>query len=328
MKAMLFVIAALTAPAFAQSAFAHARTVTISADGKGAYPTLQAAIDALHDTGGEIDLQPGVYREKATVSGPDLHLKGLGAGPEAVVIVWGDSAASTGSTFKSSTLLASGDGFRADNLTIQNDYAQHTDVGSQAVALSLTGDKAVLTHVRLLGAQDTLYVNKGPQGRMSRDYFADCYIEGHVDFIFGNAKAYFRGCEIHGIPHSEVMYTAQSKNAPDEDSGFVFDDCTFTAEPGAQGVSLGRAWRAYATVVLLNAKIETPLIKGGWREWHPGQTQTLKTAYYAEYKSTGVGADPTGREPYSHQLTDAQAAQWKLPAFFKGDRGWLPQDAR
>ncbi|HEX7799126.1 MAG TPA: pectinesterase family protein, partial [Asticcacaulis sp.] len=172
------------------------------------------------------------------------------------------------------------------------------------------------------------YVNKGPQGRMSRDYFADCYIEGHVDFIFGNAKAYFRGCEIHGIPHSEVMYTAQSKNAPDEDSGFVFDDCTFTAEPGAQGVSLGRAWRAYATVVLLNAKIETPLIKGGWREWHPGQTQTLKTAYYAEYKSTGVGADPTGREPYSHQLTDAQAAQWKLPAFFKGDRGWLPQDAR
>ena len=93
MKAMLFAIAALTAPAFAQSAFAQARTVTISADGKGAYPTLQAAIDALHDTGGEIDLQPGVYREKATVSGPDLHLKGLGAGPEAVVIVWGDSAA-------------------------------------------------------------------------------------------------------------------------------------------------------------------------------------------------------------------------------------------
>lgn len=323
MKALYLAAAALILPGFAQ-----AQTVTISADGKGVYPTLQAAIDALHDTGGEIDLQPGVYREKVSITGNDVHLRGLGVRPDDVVIVWGDSAANTGSTFKSQTVLVTGDGFHADNLTIQNDYAKHSDVGSQAVALSLTGDKDVLTHVRLLGAQDTLYVNKGPQGRMSRDYFSDCYIEGHVDFIFGNAKAYFQGCEIHGIPHSEVMYTAQSKNAPDEDSGFVFDDCAFTAEPGAQGVSLGRAWRAYATVVLLNAKIETPLIKGGWREWHPGQTETLKTAYYAEYKSTGVGADPTGREPYSHQLTDAQAAQWKLAAFFKGDTGWLPQNAR
>lgn len=323
MKALYLAAAALILPGFAQ-----AQTVTISADGKGVYPSLQAAIDALRDTGGEIDLQPGVYREKVSITGNDVHLRGLGVRPDDVVIVWGDSAANTGSTFKSQTVLVTGDGFHADNLTIQNDYAKHSDVGSQAVALSLTGDKDVLTHVRLLGAQDTLYVNKGPQGRMSRDYFSDCFIEGHVDFIFGNAKAYFQGCEIHGIPHSEVMYTAQSKNAPDEDSGFVFDDCAFTAEPGAQEVSLGRAWRAYATVVLLNAKIETPLIKGGWREWHPGQTQTLKTAYYAEYKSSGVGADPTGREPYSHQLTDAQAAQWELPAFFKGDTDWLPQGAR
>ncbi|MDI7776495.1 pectinesterase family protein [Asticcacaulis sp. EMRT-3] len=300
----------------------------MSADGRGAYPTVQAAVDALHDTGGEIDLQPGTYREKVTISGDNVHLKGLGAKPDDVVIVWGDSAANTGSTFKSQTVLVTGDGFHADNLTIQNDYSKHSDVGSQAVALSLTGDKDVLTHVRLLGAQDTLYVNKGPDGRMSRDYFADCFIEGHVDFIFGNAKAYFQGCEIHGIAHSEVMYTAQSRNAPDEDSAFVFDHCTFTAGAGAQNVSLGRPWRAYASVVLLNANIKTPLVKGGWREWHPGETDRLKTTYYAEYQSTGPGADPTGREPYSYQLTDAQAARWRLDSFFKGDTDWLPKDAR
>jgi len=302
---------------------ARAQVLTV---GPGGYAGVQAALDALPANGGEIDIAPGTYREKVTVSKPDVRLKGLGARPNDVVIVWGDSAAATGSTFKSQSVLITGDGFHADNLTIENDYSLHSNVGSQAVALSLSGDKAVLRHVRLLGAQDTLYAGKGPNGRMSRQVFSDCYIEGHVDFIFGNAKAYFRNCEIHGIAHSEVMYTAQSRNAPDEDSAFVFDHCTFTAEAGIPAVSLGRPWRAYAAVVLLDSRIDTPLIKGGWREWHPmdpDRTERLRTAYYAEYKSSGIGASPTTREPWSYQLTDVQAASWRLDAFFKDDTGWI-----
>ncbi|HVZ28780.1 MAG TPA: pectinesterase family protein [Asticcacaulis sp.] len=304
---------------------AHAAEVTVSHDAGAQYQTIQAAVDALPDTGGDIAIAPGTYREKLTITKNGVHLKGTGADPKDTLLVYGDCAATAGGTFKSYSVNASGDDFHATNLTIQNDcWLTPGAQKSQAVALALTGDRAVLTHVRLLGHQDTLYANKGPQGRMARQYLADCYIEGHVDFIFGNSKAYFHNCELRGLEHISVMYTAQSKNAPAEDSAYVFDHCKLTAEATAQGVSLGRAWRPYATVIFLYTDMEAPIIKGGWREWTPGKTNTLPFAYYAEYKSTGPGADPTGREPYSYQLTDKQAESWSLSNFFKGDIAWIP----
>ncbi len=320
-----FMIAALALGA----GTAHADALKVSHDDPKAYQTVQAAVDALPDSGGEIDIAAGTYREKIVVAKAGVHLQGTGAKPEDVKLVYGDCAATAGGTFKSYSLNASGDDFHADDLTIQNDCWLIPDAQkSQAVALALTGDRAVLTGVRLLGHQDTLYANKGPGGRMARQYFSDCYIEGHVDFIFGNAKAYFHKCEIHGVPHQSVMYTAQSKNSPSEDSAYVFDHCVLTADKDAQGISLGRAWRPYATVIFLYTDMPAPIMKGGWREWTPGKTNTLPTAYYAEYKSTGPGADPTGREPYSYQLTDAQARQWTVQAFFKGDTAWLPANAQ
>jgi hypothetical protein len=52
-----------------------------------------------------------------------------------------------------------GSDFFAGNMTIANDYSKTSDVPSQAVALSVRADQAVLRHVRLLGAQDTLYAS-------------------------------------------------------------------------------------------------------------------------------------------------------------------------
>jgi len=313
--AMLFAVGAGAAP------------LQVDHNNPKAYQTLRAAIDALPQSGGDIVLAPGTYREKINTDKNGVHLRGTGKSPADVVIVWGDGASTAGGTFKSSSVTASGDDFHLDNLTVKNDYWDNPqNPPSQAVALSVMGDKDVFTHVRLLGAQDTLYANKGKGGRMARQYFSDCYIEGHVDFIFGNAKAYFQRCELHGIAHQSVMYTAQSKNAPDEDSAYVFDHCKLTADPAAQGISLGRAWRPYATVIYLNTDMQANVIPEGWREWTPGKTDTLKTATYAEYKSTGPGANPAAREPYSHQLNDSEAQQWSLNTFFKGDTDWLPKN--
>jgi pectinesterase len=302
-----------------------ATPLTVDPANPKAFPTVAAAIAALPDSGGEIVLAPGVYRDKINTAKNGVHLKGSGKSASDVVIVWGDSATTAGGTFKSSTLTASGDDFHLDNLTVKNDYWDNPqNPPSQAVALSVTGDKDVFTHIRLLGAQDTLYANKGKNRRMARQYFSDCYIEGHVDFIFGNAKAFFQRCELHGIAHDSVMFTAQSKNAPDEDSAYVFDHCTLTAEPAANNISLGRAWRPYATVIFLDTDMQAKIIPEGWREWTPGKTDTLKTATYAEHHSTGPGANPTAREAFSHQLTDAEAEQWSLQTFF-GD--WTPSHA-
>jgi len=304
---------------------ADARDLHVGHDANAAYHSVQAAIDALPDAGGTILIAPGTYREKLHVTRNGVHLRGLGARPQDVVLVYGDSAIAAGGTFRSASLTASGYDFRLQHLTVQNDYALDPAAPpSQAVALAITGDRDVIDDVRLLGAQDTLYANKGPNGRMARQYFTHCYIEGHVDFIFGNAKAWFDRCELHGIAHQSVMFTAQSKTVPGEDSGYVFDHCVLTADPAATNIALGRPWRDYATVVFLDTRMEAPIMPEGWREWTPGTTTRLGTAYYAEYRSTGPGASPATREPLSHQLTDAEVGKWSLAAFFKGDLKWLP----
>jgi len=295
-----------------------APTVHVSPDRPGAYRTVQSAIDALATTGGTILIAPGRYREKLTIRANDVRLRGIGRDPRDVVLVFGDASATVGGTLKSATLTVSGDGFRATNLTVQNDYwLDPAHKPSQAVALALTGDRAVVRRVRLLGHQDTLYANRGPGKRPARQYFRDCYIEGHVDFIFGDALAYFDRCHLHGLANDVVWYTAQSRNAPDDEgSAYVFDRSRFTAATGARNIALGRAWRPYARVILLDARLDAPIIPAGWTEWTAGKTRTLDTAYFAEYRSTGPGAAPTAREPRTYQLTAVQAARWRLPALF------------
>ncbi|MGR4865096.1 pectinesterase family protein [Caulobacter sp. LARHSG274] len=287
------------------------------------FATVQAAVDALPANGGAIEIAPGEYREKIDIQKPGVRLIGKGRAPGDVVLVWSDGAITAGGTFKSASVKVSGDGFIARNLTIQNDYHLKDPRPSQAVALAITADRAVLERVRLLGTQDTLYAASKKE-RPSRQYFRDCYVEGHIDFIFGNAKAFFDRCEVHAIAHGEAMLTAQSKASPDQDSAYVFDRCRITADPGAEHVWLGRAWRPYATVVFLRTRIDAALEPAGWREWTPGKTDTLSTATFAEFASTGAGANPQARDPHSRQLTAAQAKAWSREVFLRGADGWWP----
>ncbi|CAJ1948898.1 unnamed protein product, partial [Sphenostylis stenocarpa] len=73
----------------------------------------------------------------------------------------------------------------------------------QAVALRVTADRCAFYNCRFLGWQDTLYLHYGKQ------YLKDCYIEGSVDFIFGNNTALLEHCHIHC--KSAGFITAQSE---------------------------------------------------------------------------------------------------------------------
>jgi pectin methylesterase-like acyl-CoA thioesterase len=224
-----------------------------------------------------------------------------------------------------------GDNFFAEGITFKNDWnATHPQLpeGSQALALLVTGDHAIFRNVRVLGNQDTLYLgshncspNKQPCAP-ARQYFTHCYIAGNVDFIFGDGKTVFDHCEIHSTQHDGGFITAQAKHYPTEDSGFVFRDCRLTADPGVRGVYLGRPWRDDATVIFLNTEMGGFIEPTGWREWHPGETQRLRTAYFAEYHSTGPGAKAAQREGWSHQLTSAQIAAYGTTTFLDG---WNPK---
>ena len=182
------------------------RQATVAADGSGDYKTVQEAIDALSENGGTVLIKPGTYREVVHIAKPHVRLQGLADDPEKVVIVYSNSAYSSGGTFHSATAFVTGDDFYADNMTFQNNYSRNHGLqpqGSQAIALSVRSDRAIFRNVHFLGAQDTLFASSrscqsdaGPC-IPARQYFYNCYIEGNVDFIFGDAEAVFDHCHIH-----------------------------------------------------------------------------------------------------------------------------------
>lgn len=59
------------------------------------------------------------------------------------------------------------------------------EVGAQAVAMRVTGDQGAFYGCGFYGAQDTLNDDSG------RHYFKDCFIQGSIDFIFGNARSLY-----------------------------------------------------------------------------------------------------------------------------------------
>lgn len=61
--------------------------------------------------------------------------------------------------------------------------------GWQAAAFRISGDKAYFLGCGFYGAQDTLCDDAG------RHYFEDCYVEGSIDFIFGNGRSLYKVSE-------------------------------------------------------------------------------------------------------------------------------------
>lgn len=323
------------APEMAGTAPGEDHTLYVAADGTGDFSSIQRALDSAPSTGALVLVAPGTYRETLTVTKSRVTIRGMRSDASKTVVVMGKSAGDSGGTLHSATVNVLGDRFTAENITFENDFsATHPQLpqGSQALALLVKGDREIFRNVRLLGNQDTVYAgSRGCTGsgtsrscRPARQYFTNCYIAGNVDFIFGDGKAVFDHCEIHSTPHSEGFITAQSKSYPGEDSGFVISNSRLTADPGVRNVYLGRPWRPYATVVYLDTWMGGQINPAGWREWHPGETHSLNTAFFAESGSTGPGADRSRRNPHARFLTVQQAERFRPANFLRGDDGWNP----
>ena len=295
-------------------------------EGTTEFPTIQMAMDH-HPFAGIgrdgkqgrvfIEIQPGVYHERVIVTQNHTHitLVGTGKSPEDVVITNSLNAKQAGGTFFTETVEINGDGFEADNLTFEN-TAGNT---GQAVAAAVRADHAIFKHCRFLGHQDTLFADYG------RQYYVDSYIEGGVDFIFGNAAAIFDHSEIHANGPSYL--TAQSRTSPDQPTGYVILNSRVTSgiEPGASRdtISLGRPWRPFSRVVYINTELPANVIPEGWNLW--GRTGETPQAYYAEFQSTGPGANATTRASWSHQLAAPEAAQYQPRVFLAGKDHWDPE---
>jgi pectin methylesterase-like acyl-CoA thioesterase len=334
----------------------------VAVNGGGDYSTVQAAIDHLPATGGVVLVAPGTYREQVIIHSSQVTIKGTGSDPSQTIIVDDTSQGTRGTKPSYATVHVLGDDFHATNITFENDFNrthEQVSAGSQAQALNMEGDRNLIDHVRILANQDTLYVGAkgcGQSGSLrtpapssssfpptaqpvpvpaprapciptpTRSYFTHCVVAGNVDFIYGDGNVVFDDCEIHSTLHAAGGYlTAQGKHLADQPSTFVFNHCHLTAEPGEQHVFLGRPWRDYASVVYLHCVMDGHIEPAGWREWSPGTTHRLETAFYAEYESSGPGANVAVRDPHSHQLTAAQAKLYDTARFLAGSDHWNPE---
>jgi pectinesterase len=312
-------VAQTTQPA-APGAQAVGDTLVVAADGSGEYTTVQAAVDAVPKksaTRHTILIKPGTYRERVKV-GKDVTnvtFRGDADDPAKVVIVYnfrnGMVDPATGQkvgTSGSETVLVEGDGFTAEKVTFENDAGDN----GQAVAIRTRGDKAVFRHCRFVGWQDTLYANGG------RHYFADCHIEGRVDFIFGRATAVFERCTI--VSKNGGFVTAASTPAESK-HGYVFLNCKLTSADNVP-TYLGRPWKPDASVAFVRCELGAHIRPEGWDNW--GKAENEKTARYAEFGNTGPGANTSKRVPWAKQLTAAEAAELTPAKVLAGTDGWNP----
>ena len=305
-------------PLFACAQDVHVRVSPNSTGTKASvddFPTIQMALDHAPEPGAGgrlyLEIAPGVYHERimVTQNRPRTTFHGTGKKPDDVVITASENAKSAGGTFFSSTAVISSDGFEADNITFENG-AGNT---GQAVALSVRSDKAIFKHCRFLGDQDTLFADFG------RQYYVDSYIQGGVDFIFGNAAAVFADDEIHIIRPGYL--TAQSRTSLTQSSGYVFlHDLITAGDMGEKTFFLGRPWRPFSRVVFLSSELPASLSPQGWSPWT--KDGNIDTAFYAERDDTGPGARPKDRLAGSRQLTAAEAAQFMPEHFLAGSDQW------
>jgi pectinesterase len=65
-----------------------------------------------------------------------------------------------------------------------------------------------------------------------------------------------------------------------------------------------------------------PQITGpGWDNWRNPDNE--KTAFFAEYKSTGPGAKIEQRVPWSHQLSLGQSQAYSIKGILSGKDNWI-----
>jgi polygalacturonase/pectin methylesterase-like acyl-CoA thioesterase len=216
--------------------------------------------------------------------------------------------------------------------TLQFLYNNGQECGSQALALFLASDQAVLNNVNLVSQQDTLYaatLGCGTFCTVARNYMWKGLIVGNVDYVFGDAALVFDHTNFFTTWHGTTAtgtetIEAQNKRFPtgntsttnssfptstDYLSGFICNGCTLMSQStGMTNLYYGRPYdispstypSSYSTWIMLNSAVDQVNPKG-WIGWD-GASQYLNTATYGEY-NTQIFADPAvGANPYPAAL--------------------------
>lgn len=331
---------------------------------KDAFTSIEAAIDAAPSTETKpyrIFIASGDYYEKLVIAKPHIQL--IGADQHSTRIFYGayagqqatDAGATKGQiwgTPGSATLIVRAANVHLQQLTIENSFdflandALDSDdplriANSQAVALHLDNgsDRFLARNIRLLGYQDTLYVNSG------RSWFDQSYIAGNVDFIFGKGNALFTDSEIKTLgrgkpsdPHGFLVAPSTNINS---EYGLTFIDCRLTRDASVPDNStpLGRPWHpttqfadgryadpnAIGKAVFISTWMDAHITLDGWYSMRGTAKDGSRTQFqpedarFFEFNSSGPGAAITALR---RQLSEDEMKNYTIERIL-GD--WRPE---
>ncbi|CAL8080567.1 unnamed protein product [Prunus armeniaca] len=299
--------------------------VVVAQDGTGKYKSINEALKEVPKKSAQpfvIYIKEGVYKEYVIVDKEMTNVVMIGDGPTKTRISGSKNYADGTTTMYTATFAAVGDYFVAKDIRFEN-TAGH--IKHQAVALRVQSDFSIFYNCHMDAYQDTLYT------QTYRQYYRDCTITGTVDFIFGDGVALFQNCKMlvrkPGDSQS-CMVTAQGRTDKNEITAIVLQNCTITGEPEYMAVKdknkayLGRPWKDFARVVVMQSQIDEAIQPEGWTEWTGSMFHN--TCFLGEYGNKGPRADMAQRVkwPSLKKLTADQAATFTPAKLFEGDR-WI-----
>ncbi|MFI9011567.1 pectinesterase family protein [Actinosynnema sp. NPDC053489] len=319
LTALPLVVLALATPAHA------ATTITVAADGSGDHTTIQAALAAAAP-GTVINVKPGTYRGQVSIPAakPGITLRGT-SGTSSDVVITGSTPASAAGTAGSATVLNLARDTSVTGLTIANTYAAHD---SQALALYAGGDRQVYRNVRLLGYQDTFLSWGGTGASQVRQYVYKSYIEGAVDFIYGNGALVVDSTTIQSLDRGSGNngYITAAATHSSNRYGILITRSTLKGPAAARTVALGRCWHAGGAADAIGQVLVRDSVLGGHIRqagaWQDMSGFSWRTCRFAEYGNTGAGAT-TGTTDRP-QMSATTAAEHTAQKYLAGNDGWNP----
>jgi len=255
----------------------------------------------------------GTYQEKLTIAVANLIM--IGEDRDTTIITY-DAAAGlknpAGSTWgtqgsASVAIKSSAVNFMAKDITFANgfDYNSATFADTQAVSLVNEADKVIFTNVAFKGFQDTLYAKYG------RQYYYDVYIEGVVDFIFGNGgPAFFEASTIKSLARSTGCLSTNKGYTTSADMlldyGYVFYHNELIYEEGVPSgsVDLGRPWAADAAIAYIENTFGSHISARGWTEMSGNLPENAR---FYEYGNLDDALELLPTTTNGKTLTEAEA---------------------
>jgi len=304
----------LTAVLAATRTTAPSGAITVGST--GTFKTIQSAVNSLSTTSTtaqSIFILPGTYDEQVFIAARAAELTVYGYTEDTtsytsnvVTITNSLSLLNAASDDATGTVRNWAANSKFYNINIKNTFGLSTDDG-QAIALSAEATNQGYYGVGLYGYQDTLLAETGLQ------VYGKCYIEGAVDFIFGqSALAWIDSTDIR-VSAGGGAITASGRESATADSYYVINKSDVAAAtestassfkpPAAGTVFLGRPWTEFARVAFQNTVLSDIINSAGWEIWETSEPNTGDVTF-VEFGNTGAGASGT-RVSFSSKLSSA-----------------------